>query len=446
MLTVCPQATLCILLALGTANGDNIIIEQANVKNAYLNTWMQDDKIVFMDIPKFYTHFCQLPPKFEHLVKDRKQIVFRLKQPLYGTKQGTHHWYEELKKILLSINFKVSVVDKATFYKVDGDDFIVIATATDDFTIVTNSHRLSSKTKVDLNRHFKLVDLVNNNWLLGVSVTRTFEDKTILLGQQAYIEQILNQFNLMDARPDTTLMEPGADYHPDSPGVSPTLLTPAEKTTYHEMIESLMYCVTMMHPNITFAVSTLSQFLKTPHTTHLKAVKCIFCYLLGTKHFKLVWNMAVAGFSDADWTSQCHCHSISGFAFFVGLSTISWSAKKQPIISLSSTEAEYVALTHTSKDISWIHKILKEFSFFHSLSLPSTLYCDNQGTICLSKDSTFHGRTKHIDVHFHFIHQTISLGAINLFYMPTEDMTADIFTKSLSCIKFEKFHANLNVM
>jgi hypothetical protein len=156
--------------------------------------------------------------------------------------------------------------------------------------------------------------------------------------------------------------------------------------------------------------------------------------------------MAVAGFSDADWTSQRHCHSISGFAFFVGLGTISWSTKKQPIITLLSTEAEYVALTHASKDILWIHKILKEFSFLHSLSLPSTLYCNNQGAICLSKDPTFYGRTKHIDVHFHFIRQTISLGAINLFYMPTEDMTADIFTKSLSCIKFEKFHADLNVM
>jgi hypothetical protein len=157
-------------------------------------------------------------------------------------------------------------------------------------------------------------------------------------------------------------------------------------------------------------------------------------------------NTTVAGFSDADWASQHHRHSISGFTYFVGLGTVSWSAKKQPIITLSSTEAEYVALTHAAKDIIWIHKILNEFSFLHSLSLPTILYCDNQGAIRLSKDATFHGRTKHIDVHFHFIRQTVSSNNIELIYIPTESMTADIFTKSLARVKFEKFRAELNVI
>jgi len=445
--TVRPS-TLQILLVLGAANGNDIIIEQADVKNAYLNAWMHGDEIICMEIPKFYELFRQLPEKFSKLTKSGKRIALRLKRPLYGTKQGAHHWYEELKKILLSFNFRVSVADEATFYKVDGDKFLVIAAATDDFTIVTNSRALSTKTKAELNQHFELVDLGDINWLLRVSVTRNLQDKTISLGQQAYIGQILTRFGLSDARPDVTPMEPGANYHIDSPSVSPTLLTPAEKTTYREMIGSLMYCATMTRPDIAYAVSMLSQFLESPCTTHLKVVKRVFCYLLGTKHLKLVLrgNTTVAGFSDADWASQRHHHSISGFAFFVGLGTISWSAKKQPIITLSSTEAEYVALTHAAKDILWIHKILKEFSFLHNLSLPSTLYCDNQGAICLSKDATFHGRTKHIDVHFHFIRQTVTSRDVELLYIPTEKMVADIFTKSLARVKFEGFRAELNVM
>jgi hypothetical protein len=445
--TVRP-ATLRILLALGAANSNDIIIEQADVKNAYLNAWMHDDEIVFMDIPKFYELFRRLPEKFKKLAKSGKRVALRLKRPLYGTKQGAHHWYEELKKILLSFDFKVSVADEATFYKVDDNQFLVIAAATDDFTIVTNSRTLSTKTKAQLNQHFELVDLGDINWLLGVSVTRNLKDKTISLGQQAYIEQILARFGLTDARPDVMPMEPGADYHFDSPAVSPTLLTPAEKTTYREMIGSLMYCATMTRPDIAYAVSMLSQFLESPRTTHLKAVKRVFCYLLGTKHLKLVLggNATIAGFSDADWASQRHRHSISGYAYFVGLGTISWSAKKQPIITLSSTEAEYVALTHAAKDILWIHKLLKEFSFLHNLSLPTTLYCDNQGAIRLSKDATFHGRTKHIDVHFHFIRQTITSRDVELLYIPTEKMVADIFTKSLARVKFERFRADLNVM
>jgi len=109
-------------------------------------------------------------------------------------------------------------------------------------------------------------------------------------------------------------------------------------------------------------------------------------------------------------------------------------------------EAEYVALTHAAKDILWIHKLLKEFSFLHNLSLPTTLYCDNQGAICLSKDTTFHGRTKHIDVHFHFICQTVTSGNIKLIYIPTKKMVANIFMKSLARVKFKRFCANLNVM
>jgi len=402
---------------------------------------MHDDEVVLMDIPKFYQLFRQLPEEFKKLLKEGKRVALRLKRLLYGTKQGAHHWYEELKRILQLLGFKVSIADEATFYKVDSNRFLVIAAATDDFTIVTNSCELSTETKAQLNQHFELVDLGGINWLLGVSVTHNLEDKTIALGQQAYIEHILACFGLSDACPDVTPMEPGADYHPDSPGVSLTLLTPAEKTTYHEMISSLMYCATMTCPDIAYAMSTLSQFLEAPRSTHMKAVKRVFCYLLGTKKLKLVLggNMAIARFSDADWASQRHRHSISGFTYFVSLGTVSWSAKKQPIVTLLSTESEYVALTHATKDILWIHKLLKEFTFLHDLSLSTVLYCNNQGAIRLSKDATFHGHTKHIDVHFHFIRQTVSSGNVELIYIPTENMTADIFTKALARVKFEKF-------
>ena len=158
-----------------------------------------------MEIPKFYELFHQLPEKFKQLAKSGKRVALRLKRPLYGTKQGAHHWYEELKKILLSFEFKVSAADQATFYKVTGNDFLVLAAAMDDFTIVTNSHTLSTKTKSKLNGHFELIDLGDINWLLGVSVTWNLVDKTISLGQQAYIEQILARFGLTDACPDVTI-------------------------------------------------------------------------------------------------------------------------------------------------------------------------------------------------------------------------------------------------
>ena len=306
-------------------------------------------------------------------------------------KCSSKHRY--LKKTLIKLDFEVCCADEVTFYKVEGEEFLVLAAATHDFTIVTNARALSVKTKAQLNNHFELVELGDINWLLGVSVTRDKSNHTISLGQRLYVELILTCFGLSDARPEHTPMETGADFHLDSPSVSPIPLSDVEKTTYHEIIGSLMYCATITRPDITYAVSMLSQFLKTPQTTHLKAPKCVLRYLSSTKHLKLILggNSTVAGFSDADWASHLHRHSILGFSYFVGLGAVSWSAKKQPIITLTSTEAEYVTFTHAAKDIIWIHKVLKDFSFLHSLSLPTTLYCDDQGAICLSKDATFHG-------------------------------------------------------
>ena len=272
---------------------------------------------------------------------------------------------------------------------------------------------------------------------------------TISLGQQAYVDQILNRFGLSDARVATTPMEVGVDLNFNSPHVSDILLTPSQKTKYWEMIGCLMYATVMTRPDISFAVSSLSQYLDAPRTTHLQAVTRVFRYLSGMKSLKLVLgglHSTIIGYSDSDWASQIHCHSISGFAFFIGTGVVSWSSKKQPIITLSSTKAEYVALTHSSKDIIWSHKLLTEFSFIFVFKLPTTLYCDNQGAIRLSKDSMFHGCTKHIDIHFHFIWQTVSQNHITLLYCPTDDMIADTFTKSLAHFKFEKFCNLLGVL
>ena len=97
-------------------------------------------------------------------------------------------------------------------------------------------------------------------------------------------------------------------------------------------------------------------------------------------------------------------------------------------------------------DIMWIHKLLDKLSFFYSYQQPTPLHCNNQGAIQLTKNSQFHARTKHINVHFHFVHQAANLDHIQVKYVPTDEMVADIFTKSLGCIKFKMFHEILNVI
>ena len=152
------------------------------------------------------------------------------------------------------------------------------------------------------------------------------------MGQQAYVKQIISHFGLLDARVATTPIEIGINLSFDSPQVSSISLTPTKKTKYRKTIGCLMYATVMTCPDITFAVSTLSQYLKAPHTTLLHAVTRVFRYLSGTKEYKFVLggtDTSIFGDADSDYASQIHPHSIS--AFFISKGVVSWSSKKQPI-------------------------------------------------------------------------------------------------------------------
>jgi hypothetical protein len=416
------------------------------VKNTYLYSCLEDNIVIYSELPPKYNLFHELLPE----LRNKPRVIIKWLLSVYRSKQGAHNWYAEVKKIFTDLGYIVSLADEAVFFEIDGNKYTIVAVATDDFTVIADSTKSANLLiQKQLMEHFEISDLGPISWLLGVSITRDTTAHTISLGQQAYIKQILGCFGLKESRAAVTPMEVRVDLNTDSPHLSTTLLTPAEKTKYQEMIGCLMYATVMMCLDIVFAVSTLSQYLAAPHTTHLHAVTWVFHYLAGTKDFKLILggsHSALAGYSDTDWASQMHHHLISRFAYFIGIGAVSWSSKKQPIITLLSTEAKYVALTHSAKNIICIHKLLTELSSIFLFTVPTTLFCNNQGAIRLSKDSTFHGHTKHIDIHFHFIHQTVSQDHTFLQYCPTDDMIADIFTKALTRFKFKKFHTLLGVL
>ena len=149
------------------------------------------------------------------------------------------------------------------------------------------------------------------------------------------------------------------------------------------------------------------------------------------------------GYCDTDWASQAHRHSISGFAFHYGIGAISWSSKKQTIVALSSTESEYIALTHAAKEAIWLQTFVNKVT---GISIkPLTILGDNQGSLALARDNKYHSRTKHIDLRYHFIREAVDDAKIKVEYVPTEDNIADILTKSLAKPKFTRFIAMLGL-
>ena len=175
-------------------------------------------------------------------------------------------------------------------------------------------------------------------------------------------------------------------------------------------------------------------------------MKRVFWYLLGTCKLSLVYGGArkdLEGFVDADGATQEHRRAITGFVFLIDGGAVSWSSRKQELVTLSTAESEYVASTQAAKEAIWLRRLMGEV--FGPVRTPTTLHNDNQAAIALTKDGSYRARTKHIDVRYHFIRYSIDAGDIRLMYCPTGDMTADILTKALPSVKVKHFASALGL-
>ena len=167
---------------------------------------------------------------------------------------------------------------------------------------------------------------------------------------------------------------------------------------------------------------------------------------MGTKELELTYSgddRGLVGYVDADGASQDHRRAISGYVFMVDGGAVSWSLKKQELVTLSTAEAEYIAQTHAAKEAMWLHRLLTEL--FGSLDGPTTLFSDSKSAIALAQDGHYHACTKHIDIWYHFIRYIIEAGNIKLVYCPMDDMTVDMLTKVLPSGKAKHFASALGL-
>lgn len=206
---------------------------------------------------------------------------------------------------------------------------------------------------------------------------------------------------------------------------------------------------TATRPDLASAVSILSKYMSKPSKEHWQGVKRILRYIKGTINYGLIFKAEdnkgiLAGYSDADWAGDIDTRrSTSWYVFQICGSTVSWCSKRQSSVSKSSTEAEYIALSVASQEAVWLSRLLKNVGV--KQEEPILIYEDNQGAIELSRKPKFHNRTKHIDIAHHFIREKVNDKVIYVKYCETEQMLADIMTKPLSKVLFEKFRNKLGV-
>ena len=218
---------------------------------------------------------------------------------------------------------------------------------------------------------------------------------------------------------------------------------------YREAIGALLFAARVCRPDIEYAVNYLSQFVDAHNQTHWSAVKQILRYLSGTRNRGIVYGNSgssyeIRGYTDADYAGCLETRtSRSGFIFQLNGGPISWSSQRQSIVSLSTAEAEYIALAHGTKEAIWLRRILNDLKI-PCKSIP--LFIDNQSAIKLAKNSEFHKRSKHMDVLYHFVRNTLNRKIINISYVEFKEQLADIFTKPLTKQTFCYLCKRLNVL
>ncbi|KJZ70562.1 hypothetical protein HIM_10030 [Hirsutella minnesotensis 3608] len=379
------------------------------------------------------------PPEFD----DGTERVCKLNKALYGLKQAPRIWYQTLTTFLKDLGFYPLTSDVGIFVK--GHTYIAVYV--DDLLIAGPSKGEIQKLKDALSKRFQMTDLGPCSHYLGMTVTRDRRNRTIRLSQKGYIEKVLKDFGMCEAKPQYTPMttdriETPVDYEP----------TDEIKTWYAKAIGSLMYAMLGTRPDIAYAVSYCSRFLAKPTEAHRTAAKRIMRYLKATIDLCLVYEGEIeplTGFTDSDWAGDRDTRrSTSGYVFNLGSGAISWSSKRQSSTALSSCEAEYIGQTQATKEAIWLRRLLTELQVAEEeghAPAATIIYGDNQGAIALARNPQFHARTKHIDVQHHFVREKQHSGEVDLQYVPTDQQVADGLTKALPKDRFEVFRSALGL-
>lgn len=309
----------------------------------------------------------------------------------------------------------------------------------DDLIFTGNDEIMFAEFKKSMMLEFDMSDLGKMRYFLGIEVMQRSDG--IFINQKKYTQEVLERFNMDKCNPVHNPMVPGFKLTKNGDGVR------VDSTFYKKIVGSLMY-LTATRPDVMFVVSLISRFMDCPTELHLQSAKRILRYLKGTIDFGVFYkkggNEELIAYTDSDYAGDLDDRkSTSGYVFMLSSGAMSWSSKKQPVVSLSTTEAEFIVATSCACQAIWLRRILEGLN--HAQHDSTTVYCDNSSTIKLSKNLVMHGRCKHIDVRFHFLCELTKDGTVKMVHCHTQEQVADIMTKPLKLDAFLKLRDLLGV-
>lgn len=396
-------------------------VKHIDVKSAYLHGELTET--IYMKQPKGYHTGSQ-------------EDVCLLKRSIYGLKQAGRIWNRKITEKFKQLGYEQSEADPCLYIRNVEGVMSFILLYVDDMLVVCPNNDEYERVERYLSHHFSITCLGEVSNYLGIQVEKT-SSGSFILNQSAYIRNITNRFNMSDAKPSKIPMDPG---YPNMQQMEEERMPKSEH--YLSLVGALLYIAVCTRPDIAIAASILGRKVSQPTEADWNEAKRTLRYLSSTADLKLHLGGTgdLEGFVDADWAGdKVDRKSNSGFIFKLGSGTISWSARKQQCVSLSSTEAEYVALSEASQELLWLLKLMHDIG--EDVDKPVVIHEDNQSCIAMLSSTTGSRRTKHIDTRYNFVKELVSTGIIQVHYCPTESMVADILTKPLAKVKQELFRS-----
>ena len=395
--------------------------------------------------------YATIPDGWDGEMGEKGDVLPMLKT-LYGTKQASRQWQKKMRSALESLGFTSMEADPCLYVKREGKSFIIVAVYVDDVFGTSNDSSMIDWFNEEIPKIFAYTNLGELHKFLGTWVERLPNGDMVVTAGPA-IKKILIRHGIEEGQhaPESPA-EPNRKLHPARPGER--LLSPAQHAEYQALIGSLLFLSVSCRPDITEAVNELSRFLAAPTEPHWKAAMRVLKYLSGKLDDGLFYckthepddeiDIKLVGYSDANWADSDDRKSTSGLtiqmmadgedAQNIQGGVLSYYSKRQACVALSSTEAEYIALSRGGQTLSWLRRLLHQLGFGDPD--PTLVFEDNTSAIHIAEGEGLNQRTKHIDVRHHYIRDLITNGIIEVDHIGTEVMIADFFTKPLPVHRF----------
>jgi hypothetical protein len=398
-------------------------VHQLDVSNAFLHGELKE------------TVYAKQPTSFED--SEHPDHVCLLDKSLYGLRQAPRAWYQRFAVHLRSLGFITTGSNTSLFVLRRGTHTAWLLLYVDDIVLTASSPAPLHQIVHDLRGAFAMKDLGPLHYFLGIQVRRTVEG--FFLHQQQYAEDILEGAGMLNCKPATTPVDTKAK-------VSAAAGLPLKDPTFYRSIAGALQYLTLTRPELAYAVQQACLHMHDPRDAHWNIIKRILRYVRGTSGHGVLLRASsfttLQAYTDADWAGCPDTRrSTSGFCIFLGDALISWSSKRQAVVSRSSAEAEYRGVANAATECCWLRNLLCELHIpVHKASI---IFCDNVSAVYLSDNPVHHKRTKHVELDIHFVRERTALGQLRVLHVPTHLQFADIMTKGLPTSLFQEFRDNL---